>query len=200
MTDIKKIVFISLFFALSAFIAQSITQYHQQRSAANKPKLSQPDSFVENIKILQMNKDGQLHYSMTSPKIIHYTHDDSIDLSEPHFIIYSDNGKQPWYISSLTGKTSQALTQIILQQQVTLTQPAGTKNLPTTINTEELIVFPKQDMALTAKFIKFTQPGIIVTAIGAKAYLHDKHIQLLSHTRGIYDPSQAQAIHTPTGS
>ena len=58
-----------------------------------------------------------------------------------------------------------------------------------TISTEELTYFPKDKLATSALKVTYKQQNNQVEAVGMRAYLNDKRVQLLSQARGTYAPT-----------
>ena len=69
-------------------------------------------------------------------------------------------------------------------------QAKGPHNEEMTFKTEAISYFPKTKIALTSKEILLKQAENQVQAVGMRAFLEKKHIQLLHRARGIYVPKK----------
>lgn len=144
------------------------------------------DAFAENVVVTLMDKKGKPHAELHSPKIVHYSLHDTAVLTEPHFILYSEK-ENPWHTTSLRGKATHGIEKVELWERVKLHQEPGPKNKDLTITTEYLIVYPHKKFAETPEAITLKEPNTVVNAIGMRAYLDTKRVELLTHTRGIYE-------------
>ncbi len=154
------------------------------------------DAFAMNVEATQFNELGQLRGEIKSPKVLHFTEGDSAFFTTPFVTLYSQGGKAPWLISAKTGKTLNGTQQIDLIDNVVIHQPTSAQNTDTVIKTSLLHIYPKKQFADTDQAVTLVQPGVTVNAVGMNAYLDQKHVVLLSNTRGSYDPHQAKSTHT----
>lgn len=164
------------------------------------PKTSQPaaavDAFAIGVEGVQFNPLGQKRAEMQTPKLLHFTDQDSSILTTPYLVLYSQNNKAPWIISSQTGKTFNGTRKIDLIDNVVIHQPSGAENTDTVITTSLLHVFPKNQLANTDQLVTLVQSGVKITSKGMNAYLDQKRVTLLSQARGLYDPTKASSTDT----
>ena len=163
----------------------------------SNPKTSEPaaavDAFAIGVEGVQFNILGQKRAEVQTPKLLHFTREDSSLLTRPYVVLYSENNKAPWIISSQTGKTYNGTRRIDLIEDVVIHQPAGSQNTDTVITTSLLHVFPKDQLANTDQSVTLVQSGIKITSKGMNAYLDQKRVTLLSQARGLYDPTKASS-------
>ncbi len=169
--------------------------WYQPNARSAKPAATASiDSFALGVHALQYNAEGLKRGEMTTPKLIHFTANDSALLTTPQFTLYPVGNTAPWLISANEGQTFNGSKQIDLRDHVVIHQPRTANNSDSTIETSLLHIFPKENFANTDQRVTLVQPGINVSSIGMNAYLNEKRVTLLSHARSSYDPHKAQPI------
>jgi lipopolysaccharide export system protein LptC len=191
----KKYYFLNALLLLIAIIS-FFGWYQFKANPKNTTTPASIDAFATGIHGVQFDELGQKQGEMESPKLLHFTSDDSSVLTTPLLTLYSKDNKAPWSISAQTGKTFNGTQKIDLIDNVVIHQPPGAQNQDTIITTSLLHIFPNQKLANTDKPVTLIQSGIKITSIGMNAYLDKKHVTLLSQARGFYDPNKAQPIHS----
>ncbi len=171
-----------LLFQSSTF-APDVTQGKQFR----------PDIFMQDVKVVETDETGKVVKHLTSPKLVHYPKDDKTQITQPVYVVYQDNQKQPWVIKATMGTSYNGGKKIVLQDNVNIHESQGTNNQDTLITTSSLTYFPKKDLASTKKPVTIQKPNLKITAIGMNAFLAEKRVDLLSNTRGIYVPDKRQS-------
>lgn len=195
MVQTKKYYLINGLLLILAIV--SFYAWYQFKITANtNPAAIAIDAFAIDIEATQFNVLGQKRGEIQTPKLVHFTDGDSSLLTTPHVILYSQNNKAPWVISSRTGKTFDGTKKIDLIDNVVIHQPQGSQNTDTTITTSLLHIFPKAQLANTDQLVTLIQPGIKITSMGMNAYLDQKRVTLLSQARGLYDPKKASSTNT----
>jgi len=181
----KTITIISLLI-LALLTSWSVWQHNLNKAKANQQK--NPDSFATNVTFVKMDADGVPEQQLTAPLITHYPNDIT-DLTTPHFTLYMKNSS-PWHLSANYGQLQDKGDTLVLKDNVKLEQPAGKDNLPLTMTTTELTIYPKTKYAHTQQPVTIVQPGRIVHAIGLNADANTKVIDLLSQVRAEIQPAQ----------
>jgi lipopolysaccharide export system protein LptC len=151
-------------------------------------KSTEPDAFMENIIATIINKEGARSLLIESPRMVHYTDNDTTVIESPHITVYRDS-PEPWHINSDFAKATQGTNKIFFWSNVVIHHPVDESTPITTFKTNTLTVYPKEKIAQTADEVTLTQPESIVHAIGMTANLNDGEIKLLSQARGEYVPS-----------
>ncbi|MDA8561956.1 LPS export ABC transporter periplasmic protein LptC [Gammaproteobacteria bacterium] len=155
--------------------------------ALKKP--TQPDSFMENVITTIINKEGDKSVLIKSPRIIHYSKNDTTIIESPKITIYRDSPK-PWIINSDYAKATSGINKIFFWSNVVIHHPVDVKTPLTTFTTKSLTVYTKNNIAKTSDAVTLTQPESTVNGIGMTANLNNGEIQLLSKARGEYVPKQ----------
>lgn len=191
--DIKKSLFIGLLIIILSYTFW-LVQETTGSNTAKKKQDNKPDFFAKNVYATEYDQTGKLIHVLKTPYLLHYAYQDTSDLTTPDFTIYSSkDDKQPWHITSNTGKTIHGTDIVDLNGNVIIHQPAGPQNNDVLIRTEALTVYPKKDFAQTNQLVTIEEPGVNVTAIGMKVYFKEKRVELLQSARGTYDQSKAKS-------
>ena len=190
--DIKKSLFIGVLIIILSYTLWLVQETTGSSTSKNKED-NRPDFFAKNVYATEYDKFGKLSHILQTPYLLHYTYQDTSDLTTPAFTIYSDkDAKQPWHITSKTGKAIHGTTIVDLKGNVIIHQPAGPSNNDVVIHTEALTVYPKQNFAQSNLLVTIDEPGINVSAIGMKVYFKEKRVELLQSARGVYDQSKSK--------
>jgi lipopolysaccharide export system protein LptC len=144
-----------------------------------------PDAFVNTLSVIVMNEQGHREYQFTSPHLLHYAENDRTTFTLPHLILYEEN-VPPWTLKALQGEALHGQTQITLTGSVTMTQPKGAANVSTVIKTENAVLYSKEKLVTTDKFISAIEPNASAQGIGMKLDLNHQTLDLFSHVKGQY--------------
>ncbi len=147
-----------------------------------------PDAIMENVVAVIMDKQGKPSMKIVTPKMVHYSENDTTKLSSPQLTIYRKSPK-PWIVTSDFAKATQGIEDILFEKNVTIHHPADLSNPSTLIKTPVLLVHPNAHTAETNEHITLIQPSMTVNAIGMFADMNSGDIKLLSQARGEYVPS-----------
>lgn len=180
-----------LFFVL---IALACSGLYFARSAQplrlNAKDLSKAtDTVITDVSLKRFDESGKLVNVLKTPEIRHIPENDQ-HLFESPYIQVAEANQPVWEIRSKRGRAVNKGEEITFIEQVVIHQAQGEHNQESTMRTEELHYFPKQKIASTELAVSFEQPGSILHSQGMKAWLADKHIQLLSNARATYEPKR----------
>jgi LPS export ABC transporter protein LptC len=179
---------------LSTLIALSFWGWYTVSNTAT-PRLDQntlsrmPDAIISGIRVSQFNIDGELHQQMTARSLVHLSKGNTHFIESPKIVMYSKN-EAPWTIESHQAKAMDGSKKIIFSHQVVMSQDATEKTAASRLTTEELIYFPKKNIALSQVPSQLTQGDNQIDAAGFKAYLLKKNIQL-TEAKAHYDPKSS---------
>ncbi|MDX1593436.1 MAG: LPS export ABC transporter periplasmic protein LptC [Gammaproteobacteria bacterium] len=149
-----------------------------------------PDSIIEDYLVTLHAEDGQPRYRLAGPRLSHYPHDDSNRLERPHLTVYEQVNDPAWTVEAERGFLSSGAEELLLAGPVTLERLPGTNRPPLRIDTRDLTIHPRQDLAETEAPVKITGPDYVVDAVGARAKLYDEGplVELHSRVRGRHEP------------
>lgn len=184
-----KNVMISLLLILALCLSSwSIIHSKKPQKLIAADTSNQPDSMMEEVIATIINKEGSPALKIETPKMVHYSKNDTTDIDAPQITVYRDSPK-PWHIHSNYAKATKGVEQILFWNHVVIKHDEDTANPMTTVKTETLTVFPNKQMAQTQDPIILIQPATIIHAVGMLANLSDGTVKLLSNARGEYVPS-----------
>jgi lipopolysaccharide export system protein LptC len=148
------------------------------------------DMIIDELTVRQYAENGQLINYLYTPRLRHRPSNNTNWLKKPHIILKQDN--QPaWEIHAQQATSLYGGQQITLNKHVVAHQQHDAHTAESTFTTEAITYFPSSQRATTLLEIHYEQAGHIMQAMGMNLFLANKHIELLSQARGIYDPSQA---------
>ena len=147
-----------------------------------------PDTIISQLTVQQFDVKGQLSHYLQTPLLRHIPLDDTHLLDTPHIIIAQPN--QPvWEIHARKAVALRGGEKITFKNDVIIHQKKDEHREETTLNTEELIYFPKKKLATTQKEITIVQAKNTVRSTGMKAWLAENRVKLLNNARGTYVPN-----------
>lgn len=145
----------------------------------------QPDFFMDNPRIRQLNEHGQPAYDLNSERATHQVGRDVTELNEPRLQYYREGDGQPWDLQARYGEVTANGDRVELTENVIIEQQLGTQ-ATRRLSTAALSVFPERHYAETDQSVKI-ETGGVTTATGMKAYFNDGRIELLSNVRGEHE-------------
>jgi lipopolysaccharide export system protein LptC len=184
MLDSKQLTLIFLLIVAVGFSGWWLL--HHQHENANKQLINtDPDSFAEQVTVVNMDVDGQPSSQFSAKSMVHYPGQNMTLAQQPRLVLYMKE-QQPWYITAEQGKALDGDQVITLWNNVQFKQAAGKSEPESLILTEAFTFLPKQNIGKTDKAVTMLQPGIKITAIGLLADTATGKINLLHDVRGSY--------------
>ena len=118
-------IWLSLFLLIAASLSTLWMWHHSHRQLPPPASTldQRPDAFMLDVNYDEYDEQGQLHSHLSTPKTVHYPHQNSMTFEQPNFMIYTDE-HIPWYISSLQGNSQDGIQTIHLWNNVVIHQPA----------------------------------------------------------------------------
>jgi len=175
------------------------------------PEVQYPDAFLINSKTTQYNEHGALSHIIVSDRAHYFEPQTKTSasytlLTEPRFTFYDEthnkktsNNKTSstnieqqnvtWHASSTTAKSVNNGEEVLLNGNVSLIQqPSSNGEIPTTINSEELLIKPNLQYAETDKPVIIKNSSSVTTSTGLILSLDTNTVELLSNVRSRYEP------------
>lgn len=172
--------------AVILLAAWTTLSYHPHRANSTDTS-SIPDSYMEDVVAIIMDKQGKMSMKIEAPKMVHFTENDTSQLTNPQLTIYRKS-PQPWFITSKFAKSIAGIEKVDFWENVIIHHAADVSSPATVIKTPTLTIHPDQQRAETNDMITLIQPNIIVNATGMTANIDSGDIKLLSQARGEYAP------------
>lgn len=182
----KRFTFFFLLLAAALSAWSILSSHHPVKSFNNIA--TQPDTFMEDVTALFMNKEGHPKLKIQTPKMIHYLENDTTHLQTPHVTLYRKS-PNPWFIDSNEAIASSGINQIVFDTNVVIHHISDSVNPETHIKTVRLTIFPNTQIAETDQPITIMQPDTTIRATGMLTDLNKGTIKLLSHAEGEYVPT-----------
>lgn len=182
----NTVISVSFLLAVSLGVLSTLTFL-----SGHTPELAQnalPDAIMTDVTTTILDKMGKVSMRIVTPKLTHYTHQDTTDLTTPEVTLYR-NSLKPWVIHSTYAEATQGMDNVKFWDNVTVHHPASYDSPATLIKTTTLTVHPNLQTAETPALITLIQPNITVNAIGMTANINTGDIHLLSQARGEYAPT-----------
>lgn len=187
MTLRNSLIAFLLIFALG-LSSWSIILSSKSPTTVTVAKPGQPDAFMEDVIAIIMNKEGHPALKLETPKMIHFSEEDTTELAIPHVTVFRQS-PQPWHINAKHATTHRGVTEITFWDNVVIHHLADSDNPMTTMETAVLTILPDQNVAKTKEAVKVTQPDTTIHAIGMLANWYEGTVKLLSQAREEYVPT-----------
>lgn len=152
--------------------------------------LTTADTVVYALTVRQFDKQGHLLNQLNTPLLRHIPKNNSHLIKDPHIIV-SQNNHPTMTIHSQFATALYGGREITFKQDVVIHQAKDDKNPESSLKTEKITYFTKAQLAVTDLPVSWEQAGNCVQAIGMKAFLAEKRVQLLSKARGTYAFTQS---------
>lgn len=151
------------------------------------PTHEMPDGFMEDVNALIIDKQGNPSMKIETPRMLHFTKQDTSELIDPRLTIYRQT-PEPWHISANFARAQDGIHRVVFWDDVIMKHAADTKNPDTLIRTPKLSFYPLEQRAETDAFITLSQPNMLIRATGMKADMEAGSVKLLKEARGEYVP------------
>ena len=147
-----------------------------------------PDFFAERFILDVTDETGSLTYQLHGEALDHFAGEDVWLIEAPWLIVQTESGA-PWELRAPIGRAWNAGTEASLDGAVNIRRPATTVNTEATIETRDVYIQPQAFYAETEAPTVFIDASSVMRGVGSRAYLDRNIVQLLSETRGTYEPA-----------
>jgi lipopolysaccharide export system protein LptC len=147
--------------------------------------LSLPDYTLEEFKTVRLDPQGHLQEQLTAQKMVHYT-DRSTELTTLEIIFYRQ-GKTYWTVQAERGRISAEGHEMWLQGNTILWWDGRLEQGRVEIISQDIYLRLDQEYAETQAPTTIHNRHTKTQALGAKVFLPNKRIELLSKVRGSYE-------------
>lgn len=135
-----------------------------------------------------MDSKGQLRYRLAGIDMVHYPDNDLLEITAPHIIFYRWTTPR-WDVVAERARTNSTGDEIYLLGEVVIYQLGEDPEITMMkILTENVRVEPETKFAETSQPVTLFNRYGETYAVGARAYLQEGRIELLSQVRGDYEP------------
>lgn len=149
----------------------------------------EPVLTVERFRAVRMDLAGVRKYVLEGPLLVQLAGQEGTRVQKPVMDWYQPDGRtREWRLRAENGWIAADQQQVRLEGEVVMTRTAESGKSPVTITTRDVLVRPTERYAETAAPTLAVTPGGELRAIGARAYLDQERLELLSQVRGFYEP------------
>lgn len=148
-------------------------------------KRHDPDYFVDGLSALKMSPQGQITYTLSADKMLHYPDDDTTRLSNPRWVSLGA-GKAPVTITAEQAVVSSNGENVYFENNVRVVREPSGKQSRLVLETNFLHVIPDLDIAKTDRPVKITDANTVVNAVGLELNSETRVLKLLSNVKGVY--------------
>lgn len=141
--------------------------------------------YARDFELLVTNAAGAPDYRVRAPQGAYFDAADRWRFTEPRWRVYGDEGIA-WYGRAEQGQSWQDGTRASLTGDVRLRRPGAEGD--SVLRTEHLDLEPARRYAETDRLVTITGPNYRVQGVGARAWLEEERMQLLSQVEGRHDP------------
>ena len=162
----------------------------EMRSSLQPPKPldeQTPLLTIDDFLATRMNEQGRREYTLSAVHAVQLPDPRGGWLEQPVFILFEEEIIE-WLLHAERAWVSHNYELIRLEGGVSLTRPATTDK-PVLITTPKAWIRPAENYVETAEAVRAETPGGVLTSVGARAYLREQQVELLSEVRGNYVPS-----------
>lgn len=143
---------------------------------------------LHDFELVTLNAEGRESFSLKAPELRQTPGARTMELTTPLFLMPDHHGSH-WEVRSKSGWVNEDSDEIRLRGDVVAISPMGASR-PTTVNTEELDVFPEQNLATSSVVVTTTSPGTTMRGTGMRVHLADKRVELLSKVNLSHEPNR----------
>jgi lipopolysaccharide export system protein LptC len=137
------------------------------------------DYTLSDFTLNALDSDGKLSFQATGPRLARRGEDGSIFVATPDYVLY-DGGGHAWKGTSESAWVSKDGAIMKLDGKVEMHRVPGGAVQPATIETADLVAWPKEQRMQTDAAARIVQPGSILRGVGMRADLDGKNLELLS--------------------
>lgn len=177
---------ISVFFG--CWIVALLFNLYDKTADKNTPTDVKVDYLLENAKRVELDPiTGRPARFFQVKTLEHYPALQQTELMTPRVIIYKSN--LSWHIEAKRGTAQEAQEKKIILQEEVVIQKQEANVSPTTLKTDFLTYLPTDEKMETERPVTILQNKHRIEALGMKAFLKTRQVDLLSHVRVYYEPS-----------
>ncbi len=170
--------------ALSWWLQRSVEPVPQQVSEQTQ---HEPDYYMDEFESTALNLEGKPAYKLYADNLKHYASDDSATLERPHLVVFRSEDEF-WDIRAESGLVLNGGETVLLQGEVIILRITASDTEALQIYTSDLTVHPYVKYMKTAAAVKIKDGRGRTAAIGMRADLRQRRVELLSEVRGTYEP------------
>ena len=176
--------------AALAGLSYGLLRWVESSLRAPAPADSQaPVLTVEQFRAVRLNLAGVREYVLEAPRLSQLPGQSGIRIEQPVLDWYQPDGQtRAWRLQADQGWIAADYQILRLEGAVVMDRAATSGKPPVTITTRDVSVHRTDRYAETAAPVRAVTPDGEFRAIGARAWLDQERLELLSEVRGFYVP------------
>ena len=150
-----------------------------------------PVLVIERLQAVRMTVAGQRELVIEAPRLWQLPGQGGTRLERPKLDWYQSDGQtREWRLRAEGGWVAADQQTLLLEGEVVVDRTAESGQSPVTLVTRDVRVRPTERYVETAAPTRAGTPGGGLPAVGARAWLDQERLELLSEVRGVYEPPQ----------
>ncbi|MFO7639930.1 MAG: LPS export ABC transporter periplasmic protein LptC [Candidatus Competibacteraceae bacterium] len=176
--------------ALLAGLSYGLLRWVENSLREPDPAESQaPVLTIERLRAVRMTVAGQRELAIEAPRLWQLPGQGGVRLERPELDWYQPDGQtREWRLRAEWGWVSADQKTLFLEGEVVADRTAESGRSPVTLVTRDVRVRPAEHYLETAAPTRAATPGGELRAVGARAWLDQERVELLSEVRGVYEP------------
>jgi len=176
--------------ALLAGLSYGLLRWVESSLREPAPAESQdPVLTVERFRAVRLNSAGVREAVIEAPRLWQWPGARGAQIEQPVLDWYQPDGQiQQWRVQAEQGWVAADQETMRLDGAVVMTRTAASGQTPVTLTTRDVQIRPADRYLETAAPIKAVMPGGELRAVGARVWLDQERLELLSEVRGFYEP------------
>lgn len=146
------------------------------------------DYYVAGATLLRTDEQGRPELEISAKRMLHLQDNDTWLLESPTMRVFTDSG-EPWHGQAESGRIWADGEEAKLLGEVRLWRESSGQNRPLTVDTQDVYLRPQQKYAETDAQAVITQLDSRLVGVGARVYLDEERLELLSNVSGRYVPT-----------
>ena len=151
---------------------------------------TEPDSFVVNGRFLSFNERGQRTAVIESPRIEQFESRRAATMIAPRATLYDEGSGTPWTLTAATGDFLQERNILRLEQDVVVRRTLANGREGTLV-TDRLTLDNGERIVHTDAPVRLTDQFSVTEAVGMKAWIDDRILELRSQVESVYEPDKS---------
>ena len=158
------LILFTLLAALTFWLDQSTRIGEQHNDGKDR---HDPDFIVDKFTVRRYDASGRLQHVLTANKMFHYTDDDSTEVSQPE-LRYFSNGRTTELTAPRAWLAPEG-KELRLGDAVRVVREGNAAEPATLLTTEEMVVFPDEEIARSHTPVTIVQGASVVNGTGLEA-------------------------------
>jgi lipopolysaccharide export system protein LptC len=155
------------------------------------PESQTPVLTLKRLHAVRMTAAGRREFTIEAHRLWQLAGPGGVRLERPELDWYQPDGQtREWRLRGEWGWVSADRQTLLLEGEVVVDRTAESGRSPVTLLTRDVRVRPTEHYLETAAPTRAVTPGGELRAVGARAWLDQERVELLSEVRGVYEPPQ----------